>query len=133
EITESGLVQNVEESIRVMHELRDLGVNISVDDFGTGYSSLVYLKRFPIQTLKIDQSFIRNCPYDASDAIITSTIISMAHSLNIKVVAEGVETTQQLELLRTFECDEIQGYLFSKPVAAGEFTELLEEEHIYNI
>ncbi|MEO5356569.1 MAG: EAL domain-containing protein [Nitrospirae bacterium YQR-1] len=133
EITESGLMSNVEESIKVMHQIRDMGINISVDDFGTGYSSLVYLKRFPLQTLKIDQSFIRNCPYDASDAVITSSIISMAHSLNIKVIAEGVENIQQLELLRTFECDEIQGFLFSKPVTAHEFTELLEDEHVYSL
>ncbi|MBF0519079.1 MAG: EAL domain-containing protein [Nitrospirae bacterium] len=133
EITESGLMQNVEESIKIMNQIRELGISISVDDFGTGYSSLVYLKRFPLQTLKIDQSFIRNCPYDAADAVITSTIISMAHSLNIKVIAEGVENTQQLELLRTFDCDEVQGYLFSKPVSAHEFTELLEDEHVYSL
>ncbi|QWR76319.1 EAL domain-containing protein [Candidatus Magnetomonas plexicatena] len=133
EITESGIMKNVEESIKVMQQIRELGVKISVDDFGTGYSSLVYLKRFPLQTLKIDQSFIRNCPYDASDAVITSTIISMSHSLNIKVIAEGVENTQQLELLRTFDCDEVQGYLFSKPVPAHEFAELLEDEHVYSL
>lgn len=133
EITESGLMQNVELSIQTMNELRSLGVNISVDDFGTGYSSLIYLKRFPIDILKIDQNFIRNCTEDPSDAVITSTIISMAHSLNIKVIAEGVETLAQLELLRIFGCDEVQGYIFNRPVNADEFTALLHEEHIFKL
>ncbi|MEO5358974.1 MAG: EAL domain-containing protein [Nitrospirota bacterium] len=133
ELTESGLMQNVELSIQIMNELRKLGVNISIDDFGTGYSSLIYLKRFPIDILKIDQNFIRNCTTDPSDAVITSTIISMAHSLNIKVIAEGVETIAQLELLRIFDCDEVQGYIFNKPIPPEEFSKLLEEEHIFKL
>ncbi|MBF0516275.1 MAG: EAL domain-containing protein [Nitrospirae bacterium] len=133
ELTETGLMQNVELSIQTMNELRNLGVNISIDDFGTGYSSLIYLKRFPIDILKIDQNFIRNCTSDPSDAVITSTIISMAHSLNIKVIAEGVETIAQLELLRIFDCDEVQGYIFNKPIPAREFDKLLEEEHVFKL
>ncbi|MBF0458378.1 MAG: EAL domain-containing protein [Nitrospirae bacterium] len=133
EITESGLMQNVELSIQTMKELRNLGVNISIDDFGTGYSSLIYLKRFPIDILKIDQNFIRNCTTDPSDAVITSTIISMAHSLNVKVIAEGVETIAQLELLRIFDCDEVQGYIFNKAIPAEEFDTLLEEEHVFKL
>ncbi|MBF0319486.1 MAG: EAL domain-containing protein [Nitrospirae bacterium] len=133
EITESGLMQNVEQSINMMRELRELGVNISIDDFGTGYSSLIYLKRFPIDILKIDQNFIRNCTTDPSDAVITSTIISMSHSLNIRVIAEGVETIEQLELLRVFGCDEVQGYIFNRPIPAAEFDKLLEEEHIFSL
>jgi diguanylate cyclase (GGDEF)-like protein/PAS domain S-box-containing protein len=133
EITESCIMRGVEESIRTMQQIKDIGVNISIDDFGTGYSSLVYLKRFPIDILKIDQNFIKNCVSDAADAVITSTIISMSHSLNIMVIAEGVETVEQLELLRVFGCDEVQGYIFSRPVPAEEFTKLLEDERVFNV
>ncbi|WP_420266963.1 EAL domain-containing protein [Candidatus Magnetominusculus dajiuhuensis] len=133
EITETGLMQNIEIGIAAMKELRSLGVSISVDDFGTGYSSLIYLKRFPIDILKIDQNFIRNCTTDASDAVITSTIISMAHSLNLGVIAEGVETIAQLELLRIFDCDEVQGYIFNRPIPEEEFSKLLEEEHVFTL
>jgi diguanylate cyclase (GGDEF)-like protein/PAS domain S-box-containing protein len=133
EITESGVMQSVEESIRTMKEIKELGVNLSIDDFGTGYSSLVYLKRFPIDILKIDQNFIKNCVSDAADAVITSTIISMSHNLDIMVIAEGVETVEQLELLRVFGCDEVQGYIFSRPVPAEDFTKLLEEERVFHV
>ncbi|MBF0565793.1 MAG: EAL domain-containing protein [Nitrospirae bacterium] len=132
EITESGVMQDVDESVRMMNEFKKLHVKITIDDFGTGYSSMYYLKRFPVDILKIDQNFIKNCTTNPTDAVITSTIISMAHSLNIRVIAEGVETVEQLELLRTFNCDEVQGYIFSKPVPAADFTELLEEEHVFN-
>ncbi|MCG6552235.1 MAG: EAL domain-containing protein [Candidatus Magnetominusculus sp. LBB02] len=131
EITESGLMRNVDLSIETMDKLRGIGVKISVDDFGTGYSSLLYLKRFPIDILKIDQDFIRNCTTDASDAVITSTIISMAHRLKIKVIAEGVDDEGQLELLRVFSCDEVQGYIFSKPVSAADFDKLLIDNHVF--
>jgi diguanylate cyclase (GGDEF)-like protein len=120
EITESNAMQNAENTIRTLRELKAAGVRISMDDFGTGYSSLNYLKRFPIDTLKLDQSFVRDSTTDASDAAIISAVIVMAHSLNLKVVAEGVETKEQLDFLRHRDCDTIQGFYFSAPLAAEE-------------
>jgi EAL domain-containing protein (putative c-di-GMP-specific phosphodiesterase class I) len=125
ELTESVMMENVEETIATLLELRKLDVKISIDDFGTGYSSLSYLKRLPIDTLKIDQSFVRNSPSDSDDAAIAMLIISMAHSLNLSVVAEGVETEEQMQLLRSQECDVMQGYLVSRPVPGTEMTAML--------
>ncbi len=125
ELTESVMMENVEETIATLLELKKLHVKISIDDFGTGYSSLSYLKRFPIDTLKIDQSFVRNTPADADDAAIAMLIISMAHHLNLSVVAEGVETEEQMRLLRSQQCDIMQGYLVSKPLPGTEMTEML--------
>jgi diguanylate cyclase (GGDEF)-like protein/PAS domain S-box-containing protein len=125
ELTESVMMENVEETIATLLELKKLHVKISIDDFGTGYSSLSYLKRFPIDTLKIDQSFVRNTPADADDAAIALLIISMAHHLNLSVVAEGVETEEQMRLLRSQQCDIMQGYLVSKPLPGAEMTEML--------
>jgi diguanylate cyclase (GGDEF)-like protein/PAS domain S-box-containing protein len=125
ELTESVMLENVEETIATLLELRKLDVKISIDDFGTGYSSLSYLKRLPIDTLKIDQSFVRNSPADADDAAIAMLIISMAHSLNLSVVAEGVETEEQMRLLRSQQCDIMQGYLVSRPLPGAEMTEML--------
>ena len=102
-----------------------MGVQLALDDFGTGYSSLSYLKRFPIDTLKIDQSFVRDLTTDADDASIVSAVISMGKSLHMRVVAEGVETREQLAFLREQSCPEGQGYYFSRPVVAEEFTQLL--------
>jgi diguanylate cyclase (GGDEF)-like protein/PAS domain S-box-containing protein len=126
EITESNAMQNAELSISTLQVLKNLGVSLSMDDFGTGYSSLNYLKRFPIDRIKIDQSFVRDVTRDPDDAAIASAIIAMAHSLKLTAVAEGVETEAQLEFLRTQRCDEMQGYLFSAPVPASEFEELLD-------
>jgi diguanylate cyclase (GGDEF)-like protein len=125
ELTESVLMEDVEETIATLLELKKLHVKISIDDFGTGYSSLSYLKRLPIDTLKIDQSFVRNMPADGDDAAIAMLIISMAHSLNLSVVAEGVETEEQMQLLRSQECDVMQGYLVSRPRPGAEITEML--------
>jgi diguanylate cyclase (GGDEF)-like protein/PAS domain S-box-containing protein len=127
ELTESMIMTDVEHAIGVLRDLAKLGVQISVDDFGTGYSSLSYLKRLPIDVLKIDQSFVRDISIDPDDAAIVATIISLAHSLRLQVIAEGVETAGQLEFLRSHGCDAMQGYYFSKPVPAAQFGELLRE------
>ncbi|MDQ2869313.1 MAG: EAL domain-containing protein, partial [Acidobacteriota bacterium] len=127
EITESNAMQNAEISISTLWDLKNLGVQLSMDDFGTGYSSLNYLKRFPIDRLKIDQSFVRDVTTDPDDAAIASAIIAMAHSLELTVVAEGVETEPQLAFLRAHHCDEMQGYLVSRPVPAERFFELLRQ------
>lgn len=126
EITEGLVMQQAEASINTLRELVAMDIRISIDDFGTGYSSLSYLKRFPINILKIDQSFVRDIPDDADDAAIASTIITMAHSLGLKVVAEGVETREQLNFMREHGCDAIQGYFFSKPLPADQFESFLK-------
>ena len=125
EITETLLVENIEMAADIMHQLHHLGVSISVDDFGTGYSSMTYLKRFPIDALKIDRSFVTDTPYDQDDVSIVQAIIALARSLNMRSVAEGVETAEQNRLLKGLGCDEAQGYLFSKPVPADEFVDWL--------
>ncbi|WP_227937274.1 EAL domain-containing protein [Alkalihalobacillus deserti] len=126
EITESMTV-NIDQTITTLHEFKKLGVKISIDDFGTGFSSLNYLKQFPIDTLKIDQSFVRELFDDTSDATIVKTIISMAHNLKLNVVAEGIETKEQLVFLQQHLCNEGQGYLFSKPVPASELEKRIPE------
>jgi len=125
ELTESSLMKNAEEAAAVLCRLREMGVKISIDDFGSGYSSLNYLKRLPIDILKIDQSFVREMTTDPKDAAIVKTVITLAHNLNLKVKAEGVETEEQLALLRRLGCDEAQGYLFSRPLPAREFERFL--------
>jgi len=125
ELTETCVMENVEASILTLQELKQMGIHISIDDFGTGYSSLNYLKRFPIDTLKIDQSFVREVTTDPNDAAIAKAIIAMAQSLQIKVVAEGIETSEQSHFLRQSGCHAMQGFLFSRPVPAEEFEKLL--------
>jgi len=125
EITESSAMQNADNAIQTLGELKSLGVRIAMDDFGTGYSSLSYLKRFPIDTLKLDQSFVREIATDAEDAAIAAAIITMAHTMKLTVIAEGVETEEQLELLRKQGCDLIQGYFFSPPIPATALAEFL--------
>jgi diguanylate cyclase (GGDEF)-like protein len=127
ELTESIFMQNAKATIQTLRELKEMGVKLSIDDFGTGYSSLSYLQRFPIDALKIDQSFVRDITTDPSDAAIGQAIISMAHSLRLKVVAEGVETEEQLAFLQRDRCDQMQGYYFSRPLPVEAFTQLLQE------
>ncbi|MDO9218102.1 MAG: EAL domain-containing protein, partial [Lacisediminimonas sp.] len=119
EITESMLMNNARAGLKRLAELRGMGVHLSMDDFGTGYSSLANLKRYPIDSVKIDRSFIRDLPHDSNDAAVTEAVVAMAHALKLRVVAEGVETEAQLNFLHAQKCDEIQGYYFSRPVAAA--------------
>jgi diguanylate cyclase (GGDEF)-like protein/PAS domain S-box-containing protein len=128
ELTESSLMSNAEETIRMLQNLKELGIKISIDDFGTGYSSLAYLKRFPIDKLKIDIAFVREVTSNPDDAAIVLAIINMAHSMKLKVIAEGVEKDAQLAYLRRNDCDEMQGYYFSRPVPADDFELMLREK-----
>ena len=128
ELTESILVQNVELTIAKLNELKSMGVKISLDDFGTGYSSLSYLQQFPFDLLKIDRCFVQDINTNATNAALTNAIIQMAHSLNLKVIAEGVETREELAVLYENNCDNIQGYLFSRPVKAEDFKRMLQED-----
>lgn len=121
ELTESILIRDVEETLKKLQSLADLGLKMSIDDFGTGYSSLSYLKRFPISKLKIDRSFVMHLPDDESDIAIVTAIISLAHALKLRVIAEGVENAEQRALLQTLHCDELQGFLFSQALAIDEF------------
>ena len=125
ELTESMVMQNPEQASKVLAEIKKLGVRLAIDDFGVSYSSLSHLKRFPIDTLKVDRSFIRDIPQDSDDKAITEAIIAMGKSLNLTVVAEGVETLEQETFLRDHACDETQGYYFSRPIAGDRFAELL--------
>ena len=127
EISEETFVYNLEKCNYIINLYRENGFKIAIDDFGTGYSSLSYLKRFPATCLKIDQSFIRDVMHNDEDAAITKAIIAMAHSLNLLVVAEGVETQAQMDFLKAHSCNEIQGYLISKPISAQALTEFMLE------
>ena len=127
ELTESSLMANTQSTIKTLQILRNLGVSISIDDFGTGYSSLAYLRRFPVDKLKIDMAFIRGVTANADDAAIVLAIIRMAHTLKLEVIAEGVETPAQLEYLRSHRCDQIQGYYFSRPLPVPELEKMLLE------
>ena len=125
ELTESSIMSNADATIEVLSKLQSMGVAISVDDFGTGFSSLSYLKRLPIDSLKVDQSFVRELATDPDDAALVMAIVNLAHALRLRVVAEGVETQEQLRFLRLLRCDEIQGYLISRPLPVEGITELL--------
>jgi diguanylate cyclase len=126
ELTETVLMRHAEAAASALGKLKALGVRLAVDDFGTGYSSLSYLTRFPIDAIKLDQSFVRNIVASTDDAIVVSAVISMGQSLNHRVIAEGVENPEQLAYLRARGCDEGQGYYFSRPLAAPQFAKLLE-------
>jgi diguanylate cyclase (GGDEF)-like protein/PAS domain S-box-containing protein len=128
ELTEASVMKEPEKAIDKLNKLRDLGIKIAIDDFGTGYSSLSYLKRFPIDTLKIDKTFVSDVSTNEDDAAIAKAIVMMGHALDMAVIAEGVETPQQLEYLTSLGCDVIQGYLFSPPLSTESFTELLMEQ-----
>jgi EAL domain-containing protein (putative c-di-GMP-specific phosphodiesterase class I) len=126
EVTESSVMQNAEFAAGVLTGWKNLGINISIDDFGTGFSSLASLKRLPIDALKIDQSFVRDATTDPDDAAIVLAITTLAHNLRLKVIAEGVETEEQLRFLQLLRCDEIQGFLFSKPLPADSLVSLFD-------
>jgi predicted signal transduction protein with EAL and GGDEF domain len=129
EITESTVMHNADRAAAVLQQLKQLGVRVAIDDFGTGYSSLSYLKRFPISSVKIDRSFVLDLPDDKDDAAITQAVIAMAHSLRLRVIAEGVETSEQYRFLEEHHCDEMQGNYFSKPVDAQAVARLLAGRH----
>jgi EAL domain-containing protein (putative c-di-GMP-specific phosphodiesterase class I) len=135
EITESMIMSNPAKMMDVLVRIKSLGVRLAVDDFGTGYSSLAQLKHFPIDTLKIDRSFIRNVPENAEDKAITHAIIAMGETLGLTVVAEGVETIEQMNYLKDQSCDEMQGFYFSRPIVPEQFADLLREqtEHLQGL
>jgi EAL domain-containing protein (putative c-di-GMP-specific phosphodiesterase class I) len=133
ELTEGLIMKNPEITVATLRSLHEMGIQISIDDFGTGYSSLSYLRRFPIHALKIDQSFVRDIITDPDGTVIVTAIILLAHSLKLKVIAEGVETRDQLDFVRSLKCHEMQGYLFSKPVPGEEITRLLTEGKLLHL
>lgn len=130
EITESHAMLDADFTLNVLKDLKAMGVRLSIDDFGTGYSSLGYLKQFPIDTIKIDRSFVKDLAADAKDAAIVSAVIVLAHSLGLGVVAEGVETREQLDILKLHQCDRMQGFLFSRPLPAAECERLFHTPHL---
>jgi EAL domain-containing protein (putative c-di-GMP-specific phosphodiesterase class I) len=134
EVTEGALMKNPELAADTLSTLRGMGVQVAIDDFGTGYSSLSYLRRFPLDALKIDQSFIRQITTIPDETVIVSAIISMGQSLNLRIIAEGVETEDQLDFLKAHKCDEAQGFYFSRPVPPPQIASFLESrEPIGNI
>lgn len=128
EITEGTLMEDTQLSQQILQTLKEMGVNLSIDDFGTGYSSLSYLKKFPIDYLKIDQSFVRDLINNPDDAVIATAIIGLAHNLHMKVIAEGVENPEVLKFLAEQKCDIYQGYHYSRPVPIDEFFAILQRE-----
>ena len=130
ELTESLLIEDVERTIHDLQQLHDLGVQISIDDFGTGYSSLSYLKQFRIDTLKIDRSFVKDATTNPDDAAISCAIINIAHSLRMRVIAEGVETREHMDFLKDADCDEMQGYYFGRPTDPDSIARILAENKV---
>jgi len=128
EVTESMMMSEPEEAVKLLRSLKAIGVRLTIDDFGTGYSSLAYLKRLPIDCVKIDASFVRGIPVDASDVAITETVIAMSRSLGLRVVAEGVETRDQMRFLEQRGCNEMQGFYFSRPLTADQLVGYLRQE-----
>jgi EAL domain-containing protein (putative c-di-GMP-specific phosphodiesterase class I) len=128
EVTEAQLMQKPEEFISRLNELSEMGIEIAMDDFGTGYSSLAYLRRLPVNKLKIDQSFIENIPQDKEDTAIVEAMLALARTLNIDTIAEGVETKEELAFLREHHCTYVQGYYIEKPMSAEEIEEKLSGE-----
>ena len=127
-------MENPENGLRMMRRLREKGIHLALDDFGTGYSSLAYLKRFPLNTLKIDKAFIDDIAKSSVDRHMAAAIISIAHNLGLKVVAEGVEDEQQLSILRRYDCEMLQGFLYSRPINADRFEKLLSEnQQLHNL
>ena len=123
-------MKNLERNSQMLSELKELGLSISMDDFGTGFSSLSYLKRFPLDTIKIDRSFINEIHESSDDQEITRAIIAMGQSVKLKTLAEGVETDEQLEILRSYGCDYIQGFFYGKPMTANDMTSYLEKQSV---
>jgi EAL domain-containing protein (putative c-di-GMP-specific phosphodiesterase class I) len=130
ELTESILMHGTDNVLQTVRGLKEMGVEFSIDDFGTGYSSLAYLKRFEVDKLKIDQSFVRDLQTDPGDAAIVRAIIQMAHALKLKTIAEGVETEEQRHYLQTEQCDVLQGYLFAEPMPADQFLLFLQQHRV---
>ncbi len=135
ELSEAMIMDNCEQTLSTLEKLKETGIKLSIDNFGTGYSSLSYLKRFPVDTLKIDKSFIIDLPDSRENAAITAAIITLAHGLNLDIIAEGVETLDQTTFLRKLNCDAMQGYLYGKPLSTKEFTKMLESNHrqLFNV
>jgi EAL domain-containing protein (putative c-di-GMP-specific phosphodiesterase class I) len=127
EITESAAMHDIEQAVATLTHLKALGVRLALDDFGTGHSALAWLRRFPVDKLKIDQSFVRGMEHDAADAAIVRAVITLGREMELAILAEGVEEAGQLAMLRAMRCDQIQGYLFSKPLTETQLLELLAD------
>lgn len=133
EITESVLMDDTDLAITTLNSLSGVGITLAIDDFGTGYSSLSYLKRFPLNVLKIDRSFVRDVNVDEDDAAIVMAILAMSHRLNLEVIAEGVETADQLRFLEDNDCDRVQGYFFSKPLTLENFSKFIDDNVVVSM
>ena len=130
EITETSAMENAEETIERLQNLKNLGLFLSIDDFGTGYSSLAYLKRFPIQKLKIDRAFVNDIDTGKGEEVIAKSIIALAHNMSLEVIAEGVERESQSQWLRENGCDQVQGFYYSKPLSEQQLMDLVNQERV---